>query len=153
MKNRILVFAATLLVVLAAAAAGSADVVISEVMASNGWFENGHAWDWVELYNDGKETVNLSGWYFSDSKKDPLKWSFPSGTKLKGGAYLTVFCTGEETETVGKGNTFYTDFAISANSSAHFRNFSAASMIVVSSIGFSFLLSLISIANTMPKPP
>ena len=114
MKNRILVFAAVLLVVLAAAAAGSADVVISEVMASNGWFENSHAWDWVELHNDGKETVNLSGWYFSDSKKDPLKWSFPSGTKLKGGAYLTVFCTGEETETVGKGNTFYTDFAISA---------------------------------------
>ena len=96
------------------AVSGRADVVISEIMASNGWFENGHAWDWVELHNDGKETVNLSGWYFSDSKKDPMKWSFPEGTKLKGGAYLTIFCTDEEPESPGKGDTFYTDFALSS---------------------------------------
>ena len=92
-----------------------ADIRINEVMASNGWFESGHAWDWIELYNDGKETVNLSGWHFSDSKKDPLKWSFPEGTKLKGGSYLTVFCTGEEQKSPGKGDTFYTDFAISSS--------------------------------------
>ena len=98
----------------AAFTAASAQVVISEVMASNGFFEDGHAWDWVELHNDGKETVNLSGWYFSDSKKEPMKWAFPSGTKIKGGAYLTIFCTGETRESPGKGDTFYTDFAISS---------------------------------------
>ena len=91
-----------------------ADIVINEVMASNGYFENGHAYDWVELLNTGKKTEDLSGWYFSDSKKNPLKWAFPDGTKLKAGAFLTVFCTGEETENAGKGDTFYTPFAISA---------------------------------------
>ena len=97
--------------------AGSArgDVIISEVMASNGYFENGHAWDWVELYNDGRKTEDLSGWYLSDSKKDPLKWAFPQGTKLKAGKYLTVWCTGEENETDGKGSAFYAPFAISAS--------------------------------------
>lgn len=93
----------------------SADILISEVMASNGFFEDGHAWDWVELYNDGKSAVDLSGWFFSDSKKDPEKWSFPEGAKLKPGKYLTVWCTGEEGHDPGKGAAFYTPFAISSS--------------------------------------
>ena len=97
------------------ACAAHADVVINEVMASNGYYENGHAWDWVELYNDGKETEDLSGWGFTDSKKDLYKFTFPDGAKLKGGEYLTVWCTGEENKTPGKGNTFYADFKISAS--------------------------------------
>ena len=113
MKKAIL-FLCTVLAVLAAALAAGAEVVISEVMASNGLYENGHAYDWVELCNTGDKTVSLGGWYLSDSKKDPLKWSFPAGTKLKPGHYLTVFCTGEEVKNAGKGDTFYTEFAISS---------------------------------------
>ena len=95
--------------------AARADVVINEVMASNGYYENGHAWDWVELYNNGKETVNLSGWGFTDSKKDFYKFTFPDGAKLKAGEYLTIWCTGEENKTPGKGDTFYADFKISSS--------------------------------------
>ena len=92
-----------------------ADVYINEVMASNGFYENGEAYDWIELYNDGKKTVDLGGWYLSDSKKNPLKWSFPEGAKIKAGGYVTVFCTGEEDHTPGKGDTFYTGYSISAS--------------------------------------
>ena len=92
-----------------------ADILISEVMASNGFYESGEAYDWVELTNTGDETVNLSGWHFSDSKKNPLKWTFPEGTRLKPGAFLTVFCTGEEDAAPGKGDTFYAPFAISSS--------------------------------------
>ena len=99
---------------LCAAGTAAADVVISEVMASNGYFESGHAYDWIELHNDGKKTADLSGWHLSDSKKDPLKWTFPQGTKLKAGKYLTVWCTGEKGADPGKGSEFYTDFAISS---------------------------------------
>ena len=95
--------------------AARADVIINEVMASNGYYENGHAWDWVELYNNGDSTVDLSGWGFTDSKKDLYKFTFPDGTKLKAGEYLTIWCTGEENKTPGKGNTFYADFKISAS--------------------------------------
>ena len=109
------VLAAAFLLVLSFSSAARADVIINEVMASNGFYENGEAYDWIELYNDGKETVNLSGWYLSDSKKDPMKWSFPQGTKLKAGKYLTVFCTGEDGISPGKGDTFYTGYSISAS--------------------------------------
>ena len=103
-----------LLIGLMGVGAASAEIVINEVMASNGFYENGNAWDWVELTNTGKKTEDLSGWYLSDSKKNPLKWAFPQGTKLKAGAYLTVFCTGEENESSGKDATFYAPFAISS---------------------------------------
>ena len=92
-----------------------ADIIINEVMASNGYYENGNAWDWVELYNDGKSTADLSGWGFTDSKKDLYKFTFPKGTKLKAGAYLTIWCTGEENKSPGKDKVFYADFKISAS--------------------------------------
>ena len=94
--------------------AAYADVVINEVMASNGYYENGNAYDWVELYNNGTETVELSGWGFSDSKKDLYKFAFPDGAKLKAGGYLTIWCTGEENQTPGKGSSFYAGFKISS---------------------------------------
>ena len=105
----------SLLMVLGFAGAAQADVVINEVMASNGYYENGHAWDWVELYNNGNSTENLSGWGFTDSKKDLYKFTFPQGTKLKAGDYLTIWCTGTENKTPGKDDTFYADFKISSS--------------------------------------
>jgi len=91
-----------------------ADVIINEVCGLNGTYKNEHAYDWIELYNNGTKTVNLSGWYLSDSKKDLQKWAFPKGTKLKKGAYLTVYCTGEEDIAPGREATFYSTFKISS---------------------------------------
>ena len=110
-----IVICLSLLMVLGFAGAAQADVIINEVMASNGYYENGHAWDWVELYNNGDSTENLSGWGFTDSKKDLYKFTFPNGTKLKAGEYLTIWCTGTENKTPGKGDTFYADFKISSS--------------------------------------
>ena len=78
------------------AAPALADIEISEVMASNGVYVNGEAYDWVELHNTGKKTVDLSGCYLSDSKKKPTKWAFPKNTTVKAGAYILVYCTGED---------------------------------------------------------
>jgi hypothetical protein len=111
--NRIAVCICFFLFILACAGA-QADVIINEVMASNGYYTDGHAWDWVELYNNGDQTVSLSGWGFTDSKKDLYKFTFPDGAKLKSGEYLTIWCTGEENDKPGKGDTFYADFAISS---------------------------------------
>ncbi len=114
MKKEIRIFLAAALLGLLGCACAKADIIISEVMASNGYFEDGHAWDWVELYNDGKSAVDLSGWSLSDSKSNPLKWAFPEGAKLKSGKYLTVFCAGETGLDPGKGSVFYAPFAISS---------------------------------------
>ena len=107
--------ALALLTLLFLPATALADVVINEVMASNGMYENEKSYDWVELYNDGKKTVDLSGWFLSDGKKNLQKFCFPSGTKLKAGAYLTVYCTGEDDIAPGKGSTFYAPFSLSAD--------------------------------------
>lgn len=97
-----------------AAGQGRADVIINEVMAQNGTYVNGHAYDWIELYNDGKKAVDLSGWHLSDKEKQPLRWTFPENTKIAGGGYILIYCTGEADHTPGKNKTFYTDFKISS---------------------------------------
>ena len=41
-------FCAALLLMLLLPACALAEVVISEIMTSNGTYENGHAYDWIE---------------------------------------------------------------------------------------------------------
>ena len=60
-------------------------IVINEVMASNGMYENEKSYDWIELHNRSKKAVDLSGWMLSDGKKNLAKFVFPKGTKLKAG--------------------------------------------------------------------
>lgn len=106
-------FFALLSLALVFALPASAEVIFSEVMASNGVYTNGEAYDWVEIHNPGKTKADLSGCFLSDSEKDLLKWAFPEGTSLKGGEYLLVYLTGEEMSP-GKNKTFYANFKISA---------------------------------------
>ena len=113
MMKKIVKWALFLFLLLPALSA-RADVVIHEVMASNGTYQNGHAYDWVELYNDGKKAVDLSGCYLSDSVKNPTKWAFPEKTVLKAGQYLLVYCTGEEMSP-GKNGVYYASFKLSAS--------------------------------------
>jgi hypothetical protein len=42
--------------------------------------------EWIELYNRGDSTVDLSGWALVDA----VAWAFPAGTTLAPGAYLVV---------------------------------------------------------------
>ena len=92
----------------------SAEIVISEVMASNGVYTAGEACDWIELHNTGKKAVKLDGYYLSDSKKQLTRWAFPKGAVLKGDGYLLVYCTGEDRKPGGK-STFYANFKISSS--------------------------------------
>ena len=107
-------FCLLLAALLLAASAASAEIIISEVMASNGVYINGEAYDWVELHNNGSKTVDLSGCFLSDSKKNPAKWAFPPNTTVKAGAYLLVYCTGEDMDP-GKNGTYYANFKLSAS--------------------------------------
>jgi len=83
MKKRLFFCLLPLLLLLLPA---SAEIVITEVMASNGYFESGHAWDWVELYNPTSQDANLAGYGLSDDSEDPYKFTFPEGAVLKAGA-------------------------------------------------------------------
>lgn len=79
----------------------NAQVVINELMASNATNitdpDFGNYADWIELYNTGNTTVNLSGWSLTDNASDSLKWFFPSGTVLPSSGYLLIWADGENT--------------------------------------------------------
>jgi len=51
--------------------------------------------DWIELYNMGATTVNLTGYYLSDKSTNLTKWEIPSGT-IAPNSYTMVYCSGRD---------------------------------------------------------
>ena len=69
-------------------------VSINEVMASNKSTladDDGLFPDWVELYNYGTASVDLSGYYLCCGGE---RWEI-SGISLEPGAYTVIFCSGD----------------------------------------------------------
>jgi endonuclease/exonuclease/phosphatase family metal-dependent hydrolase len=66
---------------------GTGQVILNEILAN----EPGSvtAGEFVELYNRGTASVDLSGWRLSDAAA--LRHTFPAGTTLAPGARVTVF--------------------------------------------------------------
>lgn len=75
-----------------------ADVLeISEIMSSNTLYfadANGETYDYIEIHNTSSETVNLFGWYLSDSSDRLKRWSFPD-VEIQPDGYFTVHCSGK----------------------------------------------------------
>ena len=72
-------------------------VYISEVMASNdsvATYPGADYTDWIELYNSGSQSVDLSGYGLSDRLTRGRKWQFPKGTLIGPGEYKVVLCDG-----------------------------------------------------------
>jgi hypothetical protein len=75
---------------------GDADVRINELLASDG----AGGPDWIELYNAGESTADLTGWTLTDDPATP--WTFPEATQLRAGAFLLMYADDEAgTETDG----------------------------------------------------
>ncbi|TWU03414.1 lamin tail domain-containing protein [Neorhodopirellula pilleata] len=78
----------------------SVEVYINEIMADNDATiedpdEAGAFEDWIELYNPGTTSVDLSGFYLSDDAEDPTQWRFPSGSTIDAGGYLLIWADGD----------------------------------------------------------
>jgi len=75
------------------------DLVINEFMASNNETvadQDGEFDDWIELYNNGNTTIDLTGYTLSDDADELNKWTFPEGTTIDAGAYLIVWADDDE---------------------------------------------------------
>ena len=84
---------------------------INELMADNGITiagPDGSTPDWIELYNAGPQTVNLSGMYLTDDLTDSTCWQFAENTTIGPGEYLLVMA-----ERNGGGP--YASFGLNAN--------------------------------------
>ncbi|MFT7589038.1 MAG: hypothetical protein ACI959_001252 [Limisphaerales bacterium] len=88
----------------------TAQVVINEYSASNlESFQDafGKTEDWIELYNAGSTSVNLSGWHLSDKQDKPTKWVIPAGTNIPADGFLTFWCSGRDLEISGEYHTSF----------------------------------------------
>ena len=77
-----------------------ADVRINEFLADNQdglRTQAGEAADWIELFNDSSQEVDLGGWYLTDNASTPTEWRFPEGTTIPANGYLIIFADSSTT--------------------------------------------------------
>ena len=106
--------ACALTVAVLAIEARAADVIISEVLASNTYGitdEDGEDSDWIELSNVSGASVDLGGWFLTDDAAQLDKWEFPS-TTLNAGAELLVFASDKDRALAGE--ELHTNFKLAA---------------------------------------
>ncbi len=75
-------------------------IYINEVMSSNTHTLTDDALgtpDWIELYNDSDQAVDLSGYGLSDNLKEPHKWTFPAIT-IQPRAYMIVYACKQDAD-------------------------------------------------------
>lgn len=92
----------------------SKSVVINELLpknSQNGADQDGEYDDWIELYNTANEAIDISGYYLTDSKKNPAKWKFPQGTIIQANGYLIVWADEDSTHVSG----LHTNYKLSAD--------------------------------------
>ena len=81
--------------------ASAQPVFINEFMASNSGMnpdpDFGGFPDWIELYNAGDSTVDLSGYYLSDNLGNGTKWQIPDGIEIKSRSFLVFMADGMDT--------------------------------------------------------
>ncbi|MFT7443795.1 MAG: hypothetical protein ACI9AF_000693 [Granulosicoccus sp.] len=91
-------------------------VRINEFVASNSNSlddGDGNSSDWIELFNAGPGSIDLNGWYLTDSSGNLNKWEFPNGTSLAQNEYLLVFASGQNTDDyLDAGGFLHTNFKL-----------------------------------------
>lgn len=62
---------------------------------------DGEYYDWIEIYNNSQEPIQLSNYYLTDDGKDLRKWNFSSQI-LKANNYMIVYASGLSELTFGE---------------------------------------------------
>ena len=87
-------------------------LVINEVMVSNDTAlvdEYGEFDDWIEIYNNGNNSINLFGYHLSDDEAELEKYSFPS-IDLNPDEYLIIWAD----DGYDKQGVFHANFKMSS---------------------------------------
>ncbi len=85
-------------------------LVINELMAKNyGNFQNDNQEfeDWIELYNNGPNAINLNGLFLSDNADLPNQWPLPN-VEISPGEYIIFFADNDE-------GSFHCNFKLSSH--------------------------------------
>ena len=112
---RRVVFSYTSILFVLAVLPGTSDAVqISELMASNNATiadEDGAFSDWIELYNSGTSSIDLDGYFLTDSVDDLAKWRFPA-VSVPAGGYLMVWAS--DKNRIDPADPLHTNFKLSS---------------------------------------
>lgn len=95
---------------------GKGAIILSEAMNANVKSyadENGQYYDWIEVYNQSGQAVNLAGYALSTNAKNPAKWVFPD-VSIGPGEYKVVLASGRNVTDTQKKN-LETNFGLSAS--------------------------------------
>jgi hypothetical protein len=77
------------------------EVVINELMPSNvstQQDQDGEYDDWIELYNRGSESIDLSGFFLTDRAQNLTKYAIPDNTILGADEYLIIWADEDDTQ-------------------------------------------------------
>ena len=80
-------------------------ICINELSPANDIYVNdyGKRADWIELYNRGRQPVDLADWYFSDDENNPAKYKISSSagasTVIQPGGHIVIWCDGKTSVT------------------------------------------------------
>ena len=86
---------------------------INEFLASNSTTnvdESGEYDDWLELYNAGNDSIDLGGFFLTDTVDNLMKWSIPEGTVISGAGFLLVWCDEDQEQ-----GDFHTNFKLDSD--------------------------------------
>jgi hypothetical protein len=89
------------------------DLVINEFLASNDTVvadQDGEFDDWIELYNKGNSTIDLSLYSLSDDASDLGQFTFPAGATLAANSYVIIWADKDLTQ-----SGYHADFKLSAD--------------------------------------
>ncbi len=76
------------------AESASSSVVINEAMPANKTTvatNDGKFSDWIELFNNSDQAIDLTGYYLTDEENTLDRWAFPSGTTIGAKSTLTIW--------------------------------------------------------------
>ena len=81
----------------------SQSLVINEIVSSNSsifYDEDGDTPDWVEIYNDTSDPIDIGGMYFTDTPDDDNPYQIPntdpSVTTIPPKGYLVIWCDDDQ---------------------------------------------------------
>jgi hypothetical protein len=101
-----------ILLFISASRFASADIVINEYSCSNlsqvqdDYQEYG---DWIELYNTGGSSVDISGYHLSDDPGNPTLYTIPAGVTISAGGFKRFWADGRN---VYAGTNYHTNFKL-----------------------------------------
>lgn len=131
MKKSLLLLSLTALI---ACTSGFSQVVINEYSAAN--FDDiadnyGEFEDWIELYNAGATSVDLSGYHLSDNVDDPTKYAIPAGVTITAGGFLRFWCSNRNTAV---GTNYHTNFKLTQTTGSEEIIFADAAGVILDQI-------------------